>query len=509
MDAFNIEEIIEKSKKDFEKTWFNSAKLIPKDTHIEIKGKGESHPVRDMIQKSREILLGLGFDEVENKSILPNTDVYREYGPEAPIILDRAFYLAKLPRPDVGLSKERIAQIEKIIGKFNPEALQEILRSYKKGEIESDDFVEELVKRSRIKTEQATEILDKVFAEFKKLKPQPTNQTLRSHMSATWYHTLAALQDKSNTPLALFSVGPRYRNEQREDKGHLRVHHSASIVVMDSNMSLEAVRRIFEEILKKYGFEDVKFETKKATSKYYAKGQEQEVFAKHRGKWFEIADIGMYSVISLANFGIKYPVFNAGFGVERLVMVLQDYDDIRELVYPQFGISEYSDEEIARSITYIHEPQTEKGKKIAESIKKIATKYKNETAPCEFIAYEDDQILVKIIEREKGKKLIGPAGFNEIYVKDGNIYTNTQPQETYTGIDHMRSIAYGISHKIEEDILRNKDYSIYKIKMARSLPDINLKIPENLQDHLTGEHKKIIVGGPIFITVEYLKKKDN
>ena len=116
---FNIKNIKESAKKDFEKTWIDSAKLIPKNTSINIKGKGLSHPVRDMIQKSREILLSIGLNEIENKTILPDTDVYKQYGPESPVILDRAFYLAKLPRPEVGLSKERIAKTEKIIGKFD------------------------------------------------------------------------------------------------------------------------------------------------------------------------------------------------------------------------------------------------------------------------------------------------------------------------------------------------------------------------------------------------------
>jgi O-phosphoseryl-tRNA synthetase len=506
MTSFDIKRIIEESKKDFEKVWLETSKSIPRDTHIKIKGKGESHPVRDMIQKSREILMGLGFDEVENKTLLSDADIYKEYGPEAPVILDRVFYLAKMPRPDIGLSKDKINQIEKVIGKFDTEALQEILRSYKKGQIESDDFVEEFTKKMRIRADQTTEILEKVFLEFKKLKPHPTNQTLRSHMTATWYHTLAVLQNKNNFPLALFSVGPRYRNEQREDKSHLRVHHSASIVVMDPEMSLEAGRRIIEEIIRKFNFEDIKFETKKATSKYYAKGKEQEVFAKFKGKWFEIADIGMYSLISLANFGIKYPVFNAGFGIERLVMVLQNQEDIRKLAYPQFTLGEYSDEEIAGLVTYIREPQTDKGKIIAEAIEKTAEVHKDETAPCEFTAYEDEEILVKVIEKEKGKKLIGPAGFNRLYIEDGNIYADTKLHKNYIDISHINSIAYRISSNIEDDISGGKTHSFYKVKIARSLPDINLKIPEDLQDFLTGVHKKIVVGGPIFITVEYIKK---
>ncbi|GAI24153.1 unnamed protein product, partial [marine sediment metagenome] len=86
-----------------------------------------------MIQQSREILLNLGFDEVENPTILPDYDVSKQYGPEARIILDRVFYLAELPRPEIGLSAQKIAQIKEIAGEIETEKLRSILRRYKKG----------------------------------------------------------------------------------------------------------------------------------------------------------------------------------------------------------------------------------------------------------------------------------------------------------------------------------------------------------------------------------------
>ena len=152
-----------------------------------------------MVNKLRKTLLDMGFDETENLTILPQEDIYKQYGPEAAVILDRAFYLAKLPRPEIGLSKEKITQIENITGKFNQTKLKDLLRNYKKGNIESDDLTEELVDGLNIKTEQATAIIE-LFSEFKALKPEVTHLTPRSHMTATWYYTLAALQNKKEFP---------------------------------------------------------------------------------------------------------------------------------------------------------------------------------------------------------------------------------------------------------------------------------------------------------------------
>jgi len=497
MATFDTGEIKSRAKANFTDAWVATGKLIPTGTEISLAKKGKPHLVRELIEKSRRILLDLGFDEVENLTILPDTDVVKQYGPEARVILDRAFYLAELPRPDIGLSAKKITEIKRIAEKVDIESLQTILRSYKKGEIEADNLIEELIARLDITDYQATELLDKVFPELKELKPVPSNKTLRSHMTATWFHTLAALQDKVSFPVALFSVGPRYRNEQREDAHHLRVHHSASVVVMDPDMSLDAGRAITKNIMQQYGFSDIKFETKRATSKYYAPGQEQEVFVKHKGTWLEIADIGMYSPVALANFDIKYPVFNAGFGIERLGMLVYEINDIRKLAYPQFSVVEYSDEEIAKSITYIVSPQTPRGRRIAKAIEETARKYKDEIAPCEFVAWKDKSIEVKVVETEAGKKLIGPAGFNEICVANGTIYSDIVPSGIYTGINYMRAIAMGAAAAIE----KSNDNLTYVVKGVRHLSDLNLQIPEAIRQHIEGQHKKIGVGGPVFVTI--------
>jgi O-phosphoseryl-tRNA synthetase len=298
--------------------------------------------------------------------------------------------------------------------------------------------------------------------------------------------------------VALFSVGPRYRNEQREDARHLRVHHSASVVVMDPEMSLDAGRAIASDIMQQYGFSDTRFETKTATSKYYAPGQEQEVFVKHKGTWLEIADIGMYSPVALANFDIKYPVFNAGFGIERLGMLIHEIDDIRKLAYPQFAVVEYSDEEIAKSISYMTSPQTVRGQGIARAIEETARKHKDEIAPCEFLAWKDESLEVKVFEKEAGKRLIGPAGFNEICVADGAIYSDVVPSGVCTGINYMRAIAMGAAAAIE----KNNDNVTYQVKGIKHLSDLNLEIPEPVREHIEGQRKKIGVGCAVFVAIE-------
>ena len=499
MTVFDGSAIRKNAKADFIATWLATAEQVPRNTTVKLPPKGKPHPLRELMQRSREILLARGFDEAENLTILPDSDVTRQYGPEALVILDRAFYLAELPRPEIGVSAQRIQQVEKITGRVvDVEELGAILRAYKRGDIEADDLIESLMKRLGILDTQATEIINRVFPELYHLKPVPTDKTLRSHMTATWFHTLAAMQDKAAYPVALFAVGPRYRNEQREDAHHLRVHHSASIVVMDPEMSLEAGRAIATQILKDFGFEDTRFETKTATSKYYAPALEEEVFVKYRGEWLEVADIGMYSPVALANFEIRHPVFNAGMGIERLAMILHGADDIRKLVFPQFSVVDVSDKDIAESLSPISAPKTERGQKIAKAIEGSARKHKDEIAPCEFIAFKDNRVEVKLVEREAGKKLIGPAGFNEICVADGTIYSDLQPSGVYTGFNYMRAVSLAAA-AMAEDATESQEL---QVKMIRHLSDLNLELPDAVRHHIERHQKKIGVGGGMFVAIE-------
>jgi len=117
---FDLNKIRAQARKDFTEAWTSTSRLLPVDTEVHLQGRGKAHLLRDLIQKSREILLNLGFDEVENLTILPDSDVSKQYGPEARVILDRVYYLAELPRPEIGLSDKKITE-----GRGNLEAFRQ------------------------------------------------------------------------------------------------------------------------------------------------------------------------------------------------------------------------------------------------------------------------------------------------------------------------------------------------------------------------------------------------
>ena len=100
---------------------------------------------------------------------------------------------------------------------------------------------------------------------------------------------------------------------------------------------LESIRKTMHDY-HVFSVMDSKTEIKKATSKYYAPQTEFEIFIQHpkTNEWIEIGDGGFYSPVSLAQYNIEYPIFNVGFGIERICMILTEVEDIRKLVYPYF-----------------------------------------------------------------------------------------------------------------------------------------------------------------------------
>ncbi|MFH1403163.1 MAG: O-phosphoserine--tRNA ligase [Candidatus Altiarchaeota archaeon] len=510
--AFNTREIKESSREDFRKAWLETASLIPGESSIDYSGgAGRPHAIHDLIQDVRIVFLKLGFDEVENPIFVSEEDVYKQYGPEAPVILDRCYYLAGLPRPDIGLSDETAGEIRKIAD-VKIDALKNIFRQYRAGEIEGDDMVEEMVKRLKLDTEEASQILG-LFPEFKNITPQAGKNTLRSHMTAAWFPTLAAMQDVYDLPMKLFSVGLRFRREQKVDSSHLRAHYGGSCVIMGEDISLKAGKKLTEEILNALDFGDVRFELKKATSNYYAPKTEYEVYSGD----IEVADIGMYSPVALANYEIRHNVFNLGFGLERILMVKNKVADVREVLYPHMhGRIELDDSQLAGEVGVEIKPSTKEGKMISDAIVETASANAEAKSPCEFTAYKGNvggrNVEVKVVEREKDTMLLGPAALNQVYAYDGNLYG--LPEDTSklkanmaealekgvnSGVSFIRAVADYAAAEIESA----SDDGTVRFKMAKTPADVNILVKGKARRFILSHNKTISVKGPVFTSIEY------
>ena len=77
---FDIEDINRSSRKDYEKAWIDSKKLLEmRGQYFKLQNLGKSHPINDFIQEAREFMIELGFQELILPMFVDESDVYDEY----------------------------------------------------------------------------------------------------------------------------------------------------------------------------------------------------------------------------------------------------------------------------------------------------------------------------------------------------------------------------------------------------------------------------------------------
>ena len=290
----------------------------------------------------------MGFDECENPVIVEENDIYRQFGPEAMAVLDRVFYLGGLPRPNVGIAKKQLDEINEILQShksplvhghpvpagegghtgFQPmtketeERLRETLHAYKKSEIDGDELTFELAKVLGVDDGIVVHILDAVFPEFRSLVPESSRSTLRSHMTSGWFLTLGSIWERTPLPIRLFSVEPLL--PARAGRGPDPAHDLPFRVLRGCRRGCHHRGRQGRErgAPLSVRYEDFRFQPDEKRSKYYMPDSQTEVYAKHPVHgWVEVATFGMYSPSALGEYGIGVPVMNLGLGVERLAMI--------------------------------------------------------------------------------------------------------------------------------------------------------------------------------------------
>ncbi|KAF5087085.1 MAG: O-phosphoserine--tRNA ligase [Methanoculleus horonobensis] len=519
---FDVEEFKKRAREDFEHAWHEGPSVL---TPAGVSGRyprlrytrATPHPIFEIVQRLRETYLAMGFDEAINPLIVEESDIYRQFGPEAMAVLDRVFYLGGLPRPNVGIARKQLDEIEAILGRAvspgTEEKLRETLHGYKKGTIDGDELTHELAAVLEADDAAVVHILDAVFPEFRELAPESSRNTLRSHMTSGWFLTLSSLWEKRHLPIRLFSVDRCFRREQEEGPTRLMAYHSASCVVAGEDVTLEEGKAISEALLSAFGFTEFRFQPDEKRSKYYMPETQTEVYARHPALgWVEVATFGIYSPSALAEYGIGVPVMNLGLGVERLAMIAYQSNDIRQLTHPQFFPQEISDREVAGAVHLREEPRSAVGKRIAEAIRATAAEHAAAPGPCAFTAWKGEiagrEIEVIVEEPESNTKLCGPACANEVYVHDGSVlgvpdiekWAKVREEGVSTGITYLDAVSSLAAARIEE-AARCGEGTHVQVKMSKLPSDVNMRIEEYAMRHITDHNKKVDLRGPVFLTV--------
>lgn len=156
---------------------------------------------------------------------------------------------------------------------------------------------------------------------------------LRGHTTSLTARYLAIFK---KPPQKFFSVAPVFRNDTI-DMTHLLEFYQIEGWVMDDRLSMRDLMGTFKEFYSRFGISELRF---KPTYNPYTEPS-LEIYGKHprSGRMIEVGNSGMFRKEMLAPYGIECDVIAWGLALERLLMILYGYEDIRDLHGPLCDIN--------------------------------------------------------------------------------------------------------------------------------------------------------------------------
>ena len=152
----------------------------------------------------------------------------------------------------------------------------------------------------------------------------PDGNLLRTHTSNAQIHYM-----EDNDPPVRIAVPGRCYRRDTVDATHAAVFHQIEILAVDEGLTFTDLKGTIKVFLQElFGDVPIRFRA----SYFPFTEPSAEVDVQWNGRWLEIMGCGMVDPNVLKAVGYDpevYTGFAAGFGVERLAMVLHQIDDIR------------------------------------------------------------------------------------------------------------------------------------------------------------------------------------
>ncbi len=243
---------------------------------------GRKHPLQDVIDEVREVLIGLGFQEIDGNYIQSsfwNFDVLFTPQDHPAREMQDTFYLADL------ISNESIDE--------------NIVRSV--ANIHKDGWK-----------------YDWSIGDSKRL-------VLRTHTTAV---TIKYLADNKPEEASIFSIGRVFRNEKLSYK-HLAEFHQIEGIMVGRALTLRDLMGLQREFYYKLGLKKVKFWP--TYFPYTEPSLQSMVYHERLGRWVELFGMGIFRPEVTKPIQISNPVLAWGGGLERIAMLKYGLDDVREL----------------------------------------------------------------------------------------------------------------------------------------------------------------------------------
>ncbi|HCF29438.1 MAG TPA: phenylalanine--tRNA ligase subunit alpha [Cyanobacteria bacterium UBA11049] len=154
----------------------------------------------------------------------------------------------------------------------------------------------------------------------------PDGNLLRTHTS----NTQIRYMEDNDPPIRVAVPGRCYRRDT-VDATHAAVFHQIEILAVDEGLTFTDLKGTIKMFLQEmFGEVPIRFRT----SYFPFTEPSAEVDVQWKGRWLEVMGCGMVdpNVFKAVGYDSElYTGFAAGFGVERLAMVLHQIDDIRRL----------------------------------------------------------------------------------------------------------------------------------------------------------------------------------
>ncbi len=242
---------------------------------------GNKHPLQDVIDEIREVLIGLGFQEIDGNYIQNtfwNFDILFTPQDHPAREMQDTFYLK-------GISNEEI----------NDSILNNVKKVHEEG------------------------------WHYKWNKDESKRLVLRTHTTPI---TIRYLADKKPDEASIFTLGRVFRNEKLSYK-HLIEFHQIEGIMIREGVTLRDLMGLQREFYYRLGLKKVKFWP--TYFPYTEPSLQSMVYYERLNRWVELFGMGIFRPEVTTPIGIKYPVLAWGGGVERIAMLKYDLEDLREL----------------------------------------------------------------------------------------------------------------------------------------------------------------------------------
>ena len=151
---------------------------------------------------------------------------------------------------------------------------------------------------------------------------------LRTHTTATTVKHLQGAFKEWTPPEKVFSIDRVYRNEKIDFK-HLAEFMQVEGIVVEKNVTLRNLMGLLKVFYGKMGFKKIRLIP--SYFPYTEPSMSTLIYVDKFNSWLEMGGSGIFRPEVTLPFGVKEKVLAWGQGLDRLVMLKLDLDDIREV----------------------------------------------------------------------------------------------------------------------------------------------------------------------------------